>query len=110
MASLIKYYTNRLEDLNKKYDEYTINYKENFVKYKIPVFNCDLSRGALNTPSCISQYSNDASVNAYVIAKEKIDNFQDLFNRGYFYKKVKIDDDFPKYLRENKNNFKDWII
>ena len=74
MASLIKYYTNRLEDLNKKYDEYTINYKENFVKYKIPVFNCDLSRGALNTPSCISQYSNDASVNAYVIAKEKIDN------------------------------------
>ena len=52
MASLIKYYTNRLEDLNKKYDEYTINYKENFVKYKIPVFNCDLSRGALNTPSC----------------------------------------------------------
>ena len=44
------------------------------------------------------------------VIKKKIDNFQDLFNRGYFYKKVAIDDDFPKYLRENKNIFKDWII
>ena len=74
MVDLIKYYTNRLDGLNKKYDEYTINYKENFVKYKIKVFNCDLSSGALNTPTCINQYSNDTIFNAYVIAKEKIDN------------------------------------
>uniref|UniRef100_A0A6C0EW93 Uncharacterized protein n=1 Tax=viral metagenome TaxID=1070528 RepID=A0A6C0EW93_9ZZZZ len=74
MANLIKYYTNRLDDLNKKYDEYTINYKENFVKYKILVFNCDLSRGALNTPTCINKYSGDTNVNAYVIAKENLDN------------------------------------
>ena len=74
MADLIKYYTNRLDSLNKKYDEYTINYKENFVKYKIQVFSCDLSRGALNTPTCINQYSGDTNVNAYVIAKEKLDN------------------------------------
>jgi len=74
MANLIKYYTNRLDDLNKKYDEYTINYKENFVKYKILVFNCDLSRGALNTQTCINKYSGDTNVNAYVIAKENLDN------------------------------------
>jgi hypothetical protein len=74
MASLIKYYTNRLEELNTKYIEYTNNYKENFVKYKIAVFNCDLLRGALNTPSCINEYSGNTTVNAYVIAKEKLDN------------------------------------
>lgn len=74
MANLIKYYTKRLDDLNKKYDEYTINYKDNFVKYKIQVFNCDLSRGALNTPTCINKYSGDTNVNAYVIAKENLDN------------------------------------
>jgi len=74
MASLIKYYTNRLEALNKKYDEYTINYKENFVKYKIAVFNCDLSRGALNTLYCINEYSSDINFNPYVIAKEDLNN------------------------------------
>lgn len=74
MADLIKYYTNRLGGLNKKYDEYTKNYKENFVKYKIQVFSCDLSSGALNTSSCVNQYSGDTNVNAYIIAKENLDN------------------------------------
>ena len=74
MANLIKYYTNRLEALNKKYDEYTINYKDNFVKYKIAVFNCDLLNTGLNTPSCINQYSTDINFNPYVIAKENLNN------------------------------------
>ena len=74
MANLIKYYTKRLESLNKKYDEYTINYKENFVKYKIAVFNCELLQGLLNTSECINRYSIDINFNPYVIAKEKIDN------------------------------------
>ena len=40
----------------------------------------------------------------------KIKNGQDLFNRDIEYKKIKIDDGFPKYILENINKFEDWII
>ena len=39
-----------------------------------------------------------------------IKNFNDLFNRGHVFKKVKIDKSFPKYIIENKEQFKEWII
>jgi len=56
-----------------------------------------------------SEYNSEKFTDVNAI-KEKIGNFQDLFNRGYFYQKINIDDTFPKYLRDNKNIFKDWII
>ena len=40
----------------------------------------------------------------------KIDNKMDLFERGYVYKKVLLDSSFPKYLIENQNKFKDFIL
>ena len=35
---------------------------------------------------------------------------KDIFNRGISYKKVEIDRSFPRYILENKEKFKDWII
>ena len=42
--------------------------------------------------------------------KNKIDQQTDLFNRGHKYQKVKFDNFFPKYIVENKEKFKEWII
>jgi len=44
------------------------------------------------------------------VIKKKIDNFEDIFNRNRFYKKIQIDNSFPKYLRDNKSLYKEWII
>ena len=42
--------------------------------------------------------------------KEKISMGKDIFNRGITYKKVELDNSFPKYLLQNKEKFKQWII
>ena len=42
--------------------------------------------------------------------KKKINMKKDIFNRGITYKKVTIDNSFPKYIIENKEKFKEWII
>ena len=34
----------------------------------------------------------------------------DIFGRNYKYKKIEIDERFPKYIRENKEKFKEWIL
>ena len=41
--------------------------------------------------------------------KEKIKLKQDLFNRGYKFKVIKIDKSFPEYLHKNKEKFRDFI-
>jgi beta-1,4-mannosyl-glycoprotein beta-1,4-N-acetylglucosaminyltransferase len=43
------------------------------------------------------------------IIKKKIKLNVDLFNRGHFYKVVKIDDNFPKYIFNNLKLFKNYI-
>ena len=42
--------------------------------------------------------------------EEKIKSHKDIFNRGFNYRKVEIDESFPKYIFNNKAMFKDWII
>ena len=42
--------------------------------------------------------------------KEKIKMQKNIFDLKYTYKKVEIDDSFPKYIIENKEKFKEWII
>ena len=46
--------------------------------------------------------------------KKKIEmrvlNNQDIFNRGYKFEKVKIDENFPKYIIDNKSKFSEWIL
>ena len=34
----------------------------------------------------------------------------DIFNRGYKYEKVNIDDTFPKYRLDNIDKYQNWII
>ena len=71
MSEIIKYYSNFLNSLNKKYDEYTKNYVEEFVEFKIPVFGCSLTRNDLNSVDCINNYSRNS---AFVNTKDKIDS------------------------------------
>ena len=42
--------------------------------------------------------------------EEKIKNQQNIFDLGFSYKKVDLDNTFPKYIIENKEKFKKWII
>jgi beta-1,4-mannosyl-glycoprotein beta-1,4-N-acetylglucosaminyltransferase len=42
--------------------------------------------------------------------KKRINLGQDIIGRKELYKPVKLDNSFPKYILENKNIFKDWII
>ena len=44
------------------------------------------------------------------IVKKKIDNLEDLFNRGHKYEKISLDDTYPSYILDNKNLFKDFIL
>jgi uncharacterized protein YpmB len=71
MSEIIKYYSNSLNNLNKKYDEYTKKYVEEFVEFKIPVFSCSLTRNDLNSVDCINNYSRNS---AFVNTKDKIDS------------------------------------
>ncbi len=51
-----------------------------------------------------SDFSNQKNI------QEKIEKEQDIFNRNIKYRKVEIDRSFPKYIYENKDKFKKWII
>ena len=42
--------------------------------------------------------------------EEKMKSHKDIFNRGFNYKKVEIDHTFPKYIADNKDKLKEWII
>ena len=61
MSEIIKYYSNLLSDLNKKYNEYTKFYVNEFVEYKIPIFNCSLLRSDLNSVLCLTSSAAQTS-------------------------------------------------
>ena len=42
--------------------------------------------------------------------KKKIEEGQDIFDRGFDLKKINIDSSFPEYIVKNQKNLKDWII
>ena len=44
------------------------------------------------------------------IVKKKIDNLEDLFNRGHKYEKISLDDTYPSYILDNQNLFRDFIL
>ncbi len=52
----------------------------------------------------------DESYSSPNIIREKIKKKIDLFDRGEIYKKVDIDETFPKYLINNLNEFKEFIV
>ena len=48
--------------------------------------------------------SDEKSIN------EKILNNKDIFNRGFDFKKVEIDSNFPNFIVNNKEKLKKWIL
>ena len=50
------------------------------------------------------EYSNEE------VIKENISNHRDLFKRNFNYEKVELDKTFPKFILENKDLFKEWIV
>jgi len=55
------------------------------------------------------EFNKDDFVNEEKIIK-KIEKKQDLFNRNFEYKKIEIDESYPKYILNNKSMLKEWII
>ena len=54
------------------------------------------------------QFNSDKFKNIETI-KEKIDQRKDLFDRGYDYRILKIDDNFPNYVIKNQQKLKEYI-
>ncbi len=42
--------------------------------------------------------------------RSKIEKEEDIFDRGYKLKKIEIDSSFPKYIINNKEELKEWIV
>jgi len=42
--------------------------------------------------------------------EEKLKNNVDLFGRKFEYKKIELDESFPKYIIKNRSKFKSWIL
>ena len=58
------------------------------------------AHGEFNKPN----FSNQEKID------EKIKMGKDIFDRNISYRKVEVDSSFPKYIIENKEKFKKWII
>ena len=55
------------------------------------------------------EYAKD-KYSSIEIVKEKIKKGIDLFGRNHTYKKVKLDESFPKFLLDNLEEFQEFII
>ncbi len=55
------------------------------------------------------EFSSDHFSNIEVI-KKKIDNLEDLFNRGHKFEKVSLDNSYPRYILDNLELFKNYIL
>ena len=54
------------------------------------------------------QFNNNKFKNLNII-KNKIKKKEDLFDRGYNFKVIEIDNTFPEYIRKNKEKFREFI-
>ena len=57
----------------------------------------------------VYQNLNNKNYNNHKIIEKKIENLEDLFDRGFILKKVKIDNTYPSYLKKNIKYYKKWI-
>tara|TARA_Y100001970_G_scaffold22863_1_gene26532 strand:+ start:931 stop:1743 length:813 start_codon:yes stop_codon:yes gene_type:complete len=99
------------------------NLKKSFWKFYIEKDIQLISEGGwhfnnLYDPKTISQKlkvfpHKEFSANLYTDIKninKKINNLEDLFNRGHKYEKVSIDSSYPKYILDNLSLFNDYIL
>ena len=86
-------------------------------KIKLQIINGGWHFSFLQTPdqilNKIKSYShgefNDRNLSIKKI-EEKILKNEDIFNRGFKLKKINLDASYPKYITENKDLFKKWLI
>jgi len=55
------------------------------------------------------EFNNDIYTSIENI-KNKINNLEDLFGRGHSYKKISIDNSYPKFILQNLDRFKEFIL
>ena len=55
------------------------------------------------------EFNQDKFTNVKNI-KKRVNEHSDIFGRNYRYKKIEINEDFPKYILENRSKFNEWII
>ena len=96
-----------------------------FKKYpfwRIDKFNLQIIEGGwhfsfLQTPSNIikkikayshGEFNIEKNINEKLI-QQKIKDNEDIFDRGFSLKKIKIDNSFPDYIIKNQNILKEWI-
>ena len=112
MSEIIKYYSNYLNNLNKKYDEYTKNYVKEFVEFKIPVFSCSLTRNNLNSIDCINNFSVNSK---FVTTKENLDSLNvEYLNvtkqlKSLFIEQSKSVDSFQKKIDELNDEYEELL-
>ncbi len=112
MAEIVKYYSNYLNNLNKKYDEYTKNYIRDFVEFKIPVFSCSLTRNDLNSVDCINNFSYN---NAFVNTEKKLEALNEEYLnitkelKGMFDEQSKYVDSIQKKVDELSDENKELL-
>ena len=103
-----------IRDIKPRKQPFYKFYKPKFDKY---IFDGGWHFSSVKTPENIYQkldsyaeqkWNNENYKNLDII-KKKIELKQDLFNRGYNFKVVKIDKTFPQYLLKNIEKFKDFI-
>ena len=96
--------------------------KRPFYKFYKPQFDIFIEEGGWHFSSVKStegiykklnsyaeqQFNNENFKNLSVIEK-KIKNKEDLFNRNYNYKTIKIDNTYPNFIVENKESLKKYI-
>tara|TARA_B100001173_G_scaffold307494_1_gene316156 strand:+ start:1078 stop:1887 length:810 start_codon:yes stop_codon:yes gene_type:complete len=99
---------------NLKYSFFRIDKERNIQIFK----NAGWHFNNLMTPESISfklktfahkEYSGDKFSSVDVI-KEKINKKIDLFNRGQKYKVIDLDNNFPKYILNNLEKFKEYLV
>ena len=64
-------------------------------------------------PTMIDGKKNKRQVNGSQVTniiKENIQRNKDLFKRNITYKRVELDNTFPKHILENKEELRSWIV
>ena len=59
-----------------------------------------MSHGEHNKP----EFANEKSI------EKKIKEQKNIFGLGFSYRKIDLDNTFPKYILDNKDKYKEWII
>ena len=60
--------------------------------------------------SSAHQEENTPEISDLKKISSRLNSLKDIRGRNYEYKKVNIDNSYPKYIINNLNKFKDWIV